>query len=345
MIKTKNLVILGVALAVLLGINLMQRSGHKKATNRSAATELVVAGLVPADLSRIVLGQGSQAEAVSLSNTPTGWMVDTAWNAKANQERIETLVRDLTGLNGEFRSDSAEVLADYGLGDSTAVLVRAYDPAGAVVMALNVGRKPERYPGNFVRQPDNNKVYVSQKNLLAQLGIYGEPELPQSRYFLELQAMQEDRLEVDSMEIGAGEGTLKLAKVFATNEPDSAGAAPTIDRNTWEWQLTGKSGTTLAKSKVDAVLNSLVAIRANDLVDPTVDAADYGLDQPGRRAILHMRDGREISLDFGSDREAVDKTPAGTFMRIDGQENVWVVTDYAVKNIFKGLDDLKAEQN
>lgn len=345
MIKTKNLVILGVALVVLLGINLMQRQGHQKATSQSASTDLLIADLVPADLSRITLGQGAQAEAVILSNTPTGWVVDTAWNAKANQQRIEALVRELTGLSGEFRSDSEEVLADYGLGEATAVHIRAYDPAGAVVMALDVGRKPERYPGNFVRQPDNNKVYVSQKNLLGQVGIYGEPDLPPNRYFLELQAVQEDRLEVDSMVIETREGTLELAKVFATEEPDSAGSAPNVDRNTWEWQLTGKSGTALAKSKVDAVLNSLVAIRANDLVDPAADPASYGLDQPQRRAVLRLQDGREISLDFGNDREAVDKAPAGTFMRIEGQDDFWVVTDYAVKNIFKSLDELKAEQN
>jgi len=345
MIKTKNLLILGVALVVLLGVSLMQRTGHKKATSQSSVNELLTAGVVPADLSRITLGQGPAAEAVVLSNTPTGWQVDTTWKAKASQERIDTLVRNLTGLTGEYRSDSAEVLPDYGLGDSTAVHIRAYDPAGAVIMALDVGRKPERYPGNFVRQPDNNRVYVSQTNLLAQLGIYGEPELPQGRYFLDLQAVKEDRLDVDSMVIGGPDGNLTLVKKFAEDKPDSTGAVPTVDRNTWEWQLSGQPGTALAKTKVDAVLNSLVAIRANDLVDPAATAATYGLDKPGHRAELHLQDGRVIGLNFGDAREKVDKAPAGTFMQIDDQDNVWVVTEYAVNNIFKGLDELKSDQD
>jgi len=345
MIKTKNLMILGVALIVLLGISLMQKSEHEKATSQSSVSLLVADGFVPADLSRISLGFGSQTEAVVLSNTPTGWVVDTAWQAKANLPRIETLVRNLTGLTGEFRSDSAEVLADYGLDPDNSLQIRATNPGGELVITLDVGRKPERATGNFVRQPDNDKVFVSQKNLLSQMGIYGEPAAPQNRFFLELQAMQEDRLEVDRMVVDSGTERLELLKIFAV-EPAAAGAAdslPSIDRNTWEWRLVGEPEAALAKTKVDAVLNSLVAIRANDLVDPQVEAATYGLAEPERRAELHLQDGRQLVLNFGDDRPAVDGAPAGTYLRLAGQSTVWVVTEYAVKNIFKGLDDLKPE--
>jgi len=349
MIKTRNLVILGVALVGLLGINLMQKSGHDKATSKSSVAVLVADGFVPADLSRITLGQGGQNEAVVLSNTPTGWTVDSSWFAKANLPRIETLVRNLAGLTGEYRSDSAEVLGDYGLGENDALLIRAYDPAGDLVIALDVGRKPERYPGNFVRHPDDNKVYVSQKNVLAQVGIYGEPEVPQNRYFLELQALKEDRLEVDRIVVDSGDERLEFLKIFA-QDPIVEGAegaedaAPTFDRNTWEWRLAGDQGTALAKTKVDAVLNSLVAVRATDLVDPEADLASYGLADAGRRAELHLQDGRQLVLNFGDDRAAVDSAPAGTYMQLEGENTVWVVTEYAVKNIFKGLEDLKPEQ-
>lgn len=346
MMKTKNLIILAVVLVLLLSINLWQKRGHKNATSQSSVVELIAPGLVPDDLSRITLSHGEGDEAdVTLENTPTGWTVPTAWNAAANMARIETLVRNLTGLTGEYRSDNAEVLPDYGLDAADALRIRAFNPAGEAVIALDVGRKPERYPGNFVRQPENDKVYVSQKNILAQLGIYGDPEAPKSRYFLELQALQEDRLEVDRVVVDSGEERLELVKDFA-EEPvpeDTPDAAPTLDRNTWEWQLAGRSGVALAKTKVDAVLNSLVAIRANDLADPAAEPATYGLATPKRRAELHLQDGRVLVLSFGQDREAVDDAPAGTYMQIAGQPTVWVVTEYAIKNIFKSLSDLQAE--
>ncbi len=345
MVKTKNLVILGVVLVVWLGTSLFQKNAHRKATSQPAEAVLVPDGFVPADLSRITLGQGGLNEAVVLTNTPTGWMVDTAWNARASLDRIESLVRNVTGLTGEFRSDSGEVLGDYGLGDNDALLIRAYNPAGDLVIALDVGGKPERHPGNFVRQPDNNKVYVTQKNLLGQVGIYGEPEAPGNRYFLELQALQEDRLEVDRMVVDNGDQRLEFRKVLA-QDPVVEGAedAPaTFDRNTWEWRLAGEQGAALAKTKVDAVLNSLVAIRATDLVDPQVDLTEYGLDQAGRQAKLFMQDGRVLQLNFGRDREAADGAPAGTYMQMDGESTVWVVTEYAVNNIFKDLAELLAE--
>ncbi len=345
MMNTKNLVIIGIILVVLLGVNLMQKSGHKKATSQSSVAQIIEEGFVPADLSRITLGYGTEAEAVVLSNNPTGWTVDTAWHAQANLARIETLVRNVSGLLGEYRSDSAEVLGDYGLGADGAVQIRAYNPAGELAFALDVGHKPERYPGNFVRLPDNNKVYVSQKNLLAEVGIYDGPELPKSRYFLELQALQEDRLEVDRMAITNGDERLEFVKDFAEEAPAEGAedSAPVLDRNTWEWSLTGASDASLAKTKVDAVLNSLVAVRATDLVDPKADLAGYGLAEPTRRAALQLQDGREIVMTFGNDREAVEDAPAGTYMQLGGDDTVWVVTEYAMKNIFKALDELKPE--
>ncbi len=345
MMNTKNLVILAVVLAVLLGVNLMQRSDHKKATRQSSVVELIAADIVPDDLSRITVGYGPDSEAVIINNTPTGWLLETAWGAKANPARIETLVRNVAGLTGEYRSDNAAVLADYGLDEAGALTIRAYNPAGEEVVAIDVGRKPERYPGNFVRQPQNNKVYVSQKNLLAQVGIYGDPETPQNRYFLELQALQEDRLEVDRMVISGTDQVLDFTKIFAVNPPAAEGEQPLpeVDRTTWEWKLAGAEDTSLAKTKVDAVLNSLVAVRAADLADPGADLAGYGLANPTRAAALHLQDGRVLKLTFGATREAVDDIPAGTYMQLEGSQTVWVVTEYATKNIFKELGELQPE--
>jgi len=340
MIKTKNLVILGVALVVLFGINMMQKSGHRTATNQSSVTVVIPGPIAADDLQSITLGYGDEAESVVLDHTPTGWVVASAWGAEADATRIEALVRNLQGLTGEYRSDNGEVLADYGLADNNAVHIRATGSGNEPGFGLEVGRKPERYPGNFVRLPDENRVYVSQKNLLAQLGLYGEPQAPENRYFLQLQAVKEDRLQVDQVSITDGH-TLTLVKKFAVEEPDSAGAEPSLDRNTWEWELAGGKKASLAKTKVDAVLNSLVAIRATDVVDPTADLATYGLDNPSRHAELKLADGGIVSLDFGADREATEGVPAGTYLKVGDKPTVWVATEYAIKNIFKSLDELK----
>jgi hypothetical protein len=343
MIKTGNLVILAVALVALLGVSLVQKNTHRSATNQSSLTELVAPGLVSDDLIRITLGFGDQDEAVVLGNTPTGWTVDTAWQAKASPPRIEALVSSLAGLGGEYRSASADVLDDYGLGAGSALRIRAFNPAGETVVALDVGNKPEGAQGNFVRKPDSDKVYVSQTSLLSQVGIYGNPEAPASRYFVDLQAVQVDRLDVDRIVVTDGGQTLDLVKVLAEEPAAAPDSLPTHDRNTWEWQLAGRSATALAKTKVDALLNTAVAIRANDLVDPGADLATYGLAAPGRRLELHLQDTRVVTLNFGDSRAAAGQVPAGTFMQVDGERTVWVVTEYAMKNLFKTLAELQPE--
>ena len=79
------------------------------------------------------------------------------------------------------------------------------------------------------------------------------------------------------------------------------------------------------------------------MADPAVSADQYGLDNPPSTLTLKRQDGSELVLEFGNNREASEGVTAGTFMRVSGAPTVWVVTEYTINNIFKSLDDLKAE--
>ncbi len=340
--NTRNLIILVVVLVLLGGISLLQRSSHHKQTSR-AATELLVPDQYAADdLDRITLGQGAEEVTVDLVRDPDGWKVASTWNVKAAANRIDSLLKAVSNLRGEFRSDKADVIADYGLADSSAVHIRLYKDDKPVV-SLEVGNRSQGQPGNFVRLGDSHAVYLSTVNLLSPLGIYGEPTPPKGRHFLDLQAVKEDRLAVDRIILRDGKHVIEMQKEFSLTEPDSAdttGAAPQPDRSVWEWKLTRPRRTALAKTKADGVLGTLVSIRATDVDDPGRDASAIGLDKPARAATLVMQDGSEVVLEFGDKREAAGDHPAGTWMRVKGEDTLWVVTDYTTKNIFKQVDDL-----
>ena len=64
-------------------------------------------------------------------------MAASAWDAPVSNGRIDALLKNLSGLRGEFRSDSETVLADYGLSDDTAVKVRIYGKDGALAAAVD----------------------------------------------------------------------------------------------------------------------------------------------------------------------------------------------------------------
>ncbi len=310
MIKTKNLALLAVAVVVLLGVSVMQKARHRSATTRPATESLVAGELKADDLSRIVLGRGGE-DTVVLAAGPGGWVVESGWNARADQSRIDSLLRGLSGLRGEFRSRGGGVLADYGLDDGAAVSLRGESRDGGEAFALLAGEKPERFPGNFVRRPGADDVYLSEKSVLSLLGVYGEPAAPAGTFFYDLQAVREDRLDIDRLVIEHGGERL--------------------------------DGVTLAKTKVDAALNGLVSIRAVDLDDPAAEAAAYGLDSPSATVRLVRADASELVLEFGADRAAEGDRQAGTWLRVAGRPDVWVVTDYTAQNARKTLDDLKAE--
>ncbi len=346
MIKTKNLVILAAVLLVLGGVSFMQKSQHQKDTN-SSATELLTSGDFNLDnISRLSLGFGANHEAVVLVAGPDGWLIESHHSAGADEQRITTLLHNFSNLAGEFRSDSGKILGEYGLQDDQAVTVRGLDKSGTEVLAINLGRTPRGFQGQFMRTPESNKVYLSQAALLSNLGIYGEPETPKVQFFLNLQACKESLPDLDGMKLRDGETTLAFTKKFSVTQPAEGapeGTLPATDRSTWQWLLDGKLATDLAKTKIDRLLGSGASIRANDVANPTVPKAEYGLDNPARVLTLIRQDGSEMVLEFGNSREAVDDLTAGTYMIVSGQPTIWVVTDYTVKNIFKSRDDLKTE--
>ncbi len=346
MFKTKNIIILGAVLLVLVGVQYLQRTKHKESTSSSATAVLITDELTAETVGTISLGFGSTQNTVVLANTADGWVIESFFGARANQQRVDSLLRGLNNLAGEFRSDSESVLGDYSLLENQAISVKAADFAGMEIFNILLGQSPVGFTGNFMRLAKSNKVYLSQENQLSQMGVYSGLELPKAQHFLELQAVKENSQDIDSLTMVDDEMTRVFSKKFGTVEPVDGADQTTpasVDRNTWQWLLDGQTTADLAKNKVDAVLNSGVSIRANDLADPTASDSQYGLDNPARKLTLKRQDGSELVLEFGKTREAQDGVTAGTYMRISGKPSIWVVTEYTIKNVFKTLDELKAE--
>ena len=350
MIKNRNILILAGVLLVLLGISLVQKAGHEKSTGRSSTVKVVEVTVTADQLDRVTLGFGEDEEAVVLLSTTTGWVVASAWDAPVSKQRLDTLLRNVSGLSGEFRSDNESVLADYGLADEGSVKVRAYDKESNLALAVDIGRKPERFPGNFVKRPGSSAVYLSQISLLSHLGLFDGPAVPGNNHFIDLQAVREDRLAVDRITLDDGGQILELVKEFAEEKPvegqetvDGDDESAGLDRSTWEWKMTSPQPKALAKTKADGVLGSLTSIRALDVDDPADDFTAYGLAEPSRTATMVRQDGTEITLEFGGVREAWGDIQAGTWMKVRGKPTVWVVAEYTVNNIFKSVEDLLPE--
>lgn len=345
MLGRKNLIILAAVLVVLVAVSLAQRLGHERATTGTSSTALIEGTYARDSLGKVVIGRGDRPQAVVLTaGEGDAWVAASAWNAPVNPQRIDGLLQALSGLRGEFRSDSESVLDDYGFTDSTTVHVAGYDKAGAEVFAVELGEKPKQGTGTFVREPGSSRVYLATADLLGTMGVYSAAAGPQSRHFLDLQAFKCEREAVDAITLEDGGRGFTLTKVFQTIQPaagDTVHTAPYTDRASWEWRLEPRRP--LAKTKVDAILATLTNLRAQDVADPSAPAAAYGLGAPARRVIITMADGSQTTISFGAARAAATGQPAGIYGRVEGRPLVWVLGDYQVENIFKSPDDLKPD--
>jgi len=351
MLNRKNLVILVGALAVLVIVAVLQKASHQKRTSRSSSTVLIDGEFTGADLSQVTIDHGQDLGVVTLNRGPEGWLVASAWNSRASDQKIDSLLRAVSNLRGEYRSDNQDVLADYGFTENV-ITISGLGQDGAQAFSVQVGGKPEGGQGCFVKRPDSNEVFYTGKNLLSELGLWSGPDRPANRHFLELQAYTTDRQNVNVLAL-QGEDIITMAKEFTMVEPaegDTLLTEPYADRTQWEWRLVGQGSKSLgmaAKTKADGVLGAVVSIRAQDVVDPGAGLAAYGLEGEGSRSVsvyLEGQDQPEIVI-FGNSREAEGEAPAGTYMMVPSQgATIWVIGDYAVNNIFKTLEELKPEE-
>lgn len=340
MLTRKNLLVLASVLVVLIIVATAQRTSHERATGRASSEVLVPGEYARGDLGRLAVGYGSHETAVLLTRGPDDWYVASAYNARASGQRIDTLLRSLGNLRGEFRSDSPGVLADYGFTDTTVVTIAGFDPGDRELFRIEIGGRPEGAMGNFVKLPGSSAVYLTAQNLLSNLGLWAGPEPPQSRHFLELQALRLERQDIDSIRL-EGEVSMTLAKEHVTIEPaegDTLHTEAFVDRTQWEWRL--DTGQRAVKTRADGVFNSATSLRAQDVADPAADLAAYGLEPPRRRAVLVHADGTQTVLAFGALRETEDSAPGGYYAIFGDDPTIWIVAEFNVDSIFVEREEL-----
>ncbi len=353
MMNKRNLIVLALVVVALVAISIIQKAAQRQRTSRPATAAVLDHEVDRDALQRLEIARGDSV-AVVLTRGPSGWEVASRFHQPANEQRVTTLLDDLSSLRGEFRSDAAGVLADYGLSDSTAVVIRGYgsDPDSAPLFALEVGDRPGGATGDFVRRAGSSAVFLSSKGVLNDLGLYSGPGLPDPKHFLDLEAFKVPRDDVDALRLYQdGKLTLALAKEFpepAAAEPDTAAGEATmaatdqaVDRRTYEWRLTAPKEAPALKTKADAILGAATTIRAVDVADPDAQPEAYGLEPPERRIVLVMQDGSEKQVLIGSARQESEGRPGGSYLQVAGERPVYVVKQYQLDNIFKQPTDLQ----
>ena len=233
MLNRRNLILLGggaagsLALALLLGPTSPERSGPPGGSGTLAFPDLAarLGNIVKLELRKndatlVVLRDGNR------------WLLPEKGNYPIRAERVRETLVGLTELRLlEQRTNDRAQLAQLGLDDptntgSTAILLRALDAAGAVVVELVVGRRRVRTQGNlpesvYVRRPGETQAWLAE----GRLALDTDPQLWVDRDIGNISAERLRRVTVNRVTEGVlvlergGEADAKLKLVEPPNPP------------------------------------------------------------------------------------------------------------------------------
>jgi len=336
--RNRPLLILAAAVALLLVVSVAQRVLHRRAVTSPATATVVAADFDPADINRVTVQTAADTAAVVLERLGEGWVARTAWDHPVDPRKLQELLAAMDSLQGDFRSDAASILDDYGLGpQSNPPQVTLFGKDWQPVASLLLGKRADDGSGVFVRTPDGNAVYLARTEVRGKLGLWSPEARPETRHFLDLSVFKTDAAGIRKIALHQGDKTLVMEKVMTAAGSGDGSAPPPQD---WEWTLTSPSRRALAKTKVDGVMNALASIQAADVADPGVGMDKYGLWKAERRVEVTLADGSTFELRVGDARPAGGGAQEGRFCMTSRDRKIWVIREFKIDQIFKKLEDL-----
>ena len=207
-------------------------------------------------------------------DTTGTWQILEPIQVRADESEINDLLWDLEGLKAEeFVTDAPKDLAPYGLVEPRAH-IQVWMEADSTALSLSVGKKKDERV--YVRNSTAPSVYLVDSEFLEQI----EKDV---RAYRDKKILHFYTYQVSEIEFVRGHETSLWVK-------DSKGV----------WK--GPSGRSLEKSDVNALLNDLQSLKAEEFVDDDPsDLSQYGLAEPRSIVTLQFEDKTLQVLHVGSE--------------------------------------------
>jgi len=226
----------------------------------------------PSDIYKIEINR--QKDILKLERRPSDWVITTQWGIRARNGKVDDLMKTLRQLDGELRSNSSDLLADYAISDDAAYSVKLIGKDDKPVETLLVGTKKIGPDSSFLRKEASNAVYLVNSDLLAALGIYGEPKDmkldPNS--WIELSICKFNADSIDSVKVIKPEGGFEevLMDVKKVMDPE---------KKLMRWEsASGKTIFDIDAAKIRSFIKGLAGVYASKAVAP--EGEGYGFDKP-----------------------------------------------------------------
>jgi len=300
-----------------------------------------------ADIHKIDIHRGEKKEdAVVVERKGDGWIVASKFNSKGDEKNITDLLSDIKKLTGEVRTKKASLHEDFEITDEKAVHIALYDRKGKLYRDLLLGKKGDRYSEGFVRLAKSNEVYLADKNLLSNLGVYGEDDEPDAKKWLDLKIIDEDKEKLAKVELEMPGKQVVLEKKEKKKEeeekPEEEEERPgepeekDEEKKEYEWVLTKPETDFKVKdSGITSLLSSISSFSGEDVADPAKTDA-YGFDPASYTATITLDDDAAKTLLVGKKAEEDDKR----YAKLKGEDTIYLLPNHKITGVFKKMRDL-----
>lgn len=300
----KQIVMLLSVLGLLIVAVVAKRLAPRPEVHQQEAQSLEIA-FSPETATRLVLSKGlGEQERVELQRTNGAWRTPSLWNAKADTEKVERFLNSLSRLKGEVRSDAEDVLSDFGITDEQALHVTVFQDARPLLHLL-LGTAQAGWQQLFVRQANSSTVFLTQSNLLSEMGIWGpvsDATKPTAEVWADLR--------------------------FLTFSPEAITQIELKEKGA-DWQaLGGQLPFERDPANVQSYLRQLLDLRAQRVVDPAGTA--YGLTEPAWQLRLVRGDGAPVVLTVGA---PTAEGSTDRYLRVEETPEVYAVSGYTLDRI------------
>ncbi len=366
--KTKNIIIALLVLAVLIGLNFFNQSRQARLkqsyASKAGPEQILPSGVDAKQIDRIRIFveeptttpasetdpttpvEADEPSEVLLEKQEDRWVVASHFNAPAKLEKVNELLTDLLSMKGEVRSTSADVLETYDMVPGKSIQVVLHDRGNDRDYQIEVGKSgPGIGNAGFVKRKGETKVFIVGTNLRSTFGLFGEESAaPKAQPWLDLAMLDLQTAQLKGIEMDTPFNSLHLVRqevVTATDEPAEAeaeDAAETSAEPEYEWVLQAPADLAfeLKESGISTWLSGLGSVEASNVLTPKPDT-ETGLDDPDFRITFAMLDGTSKTLSVGDELEG----GAGErYAKVDGTDLLYSVPRWRLRNVFRKTQDL-----
>jgi hypothetical protein len=345
--KAKTLIPLVAILVVLGGIAVLKSMKEQPVTLEEAVqlTRLAPDNVTPDSLKQIELFSGAKPEEKVVlahdAQDASKWVVTSAFNAPADNEKAAEFAGLIVGLKGELREENAsdEHLADYKLTDEAAFQIRGYtDPAGEAAFTLLTGGDLQGTQ-MFARQAGSKDVYVIDKNPRREAGVWDAEggTAPTGDHWIKKTILEIAKDTIEGVSMTGPDKSLaferrEVPKPEPAVEGEEAPETPAVPETPqYEWVLaSGGPGTPHRQPGLDTLLRTFEKLDITSVADPATKA-ELGLEPAAYTCTVSVAGTEEdIVIEGGrpdpsgngylhlANADMVYEVPASTFEKVFG---------------------------